>query len=840
MRTSVRTNLGLVIVLLLACCPLTAQLPAHRIPQPIDESLPVTLAGNVHPLARPEFDQGAVVPETPLNRMLLALAPSAAQQAQLDALVAAQHDPASPLYHRWLTPAEYAARFGASPRNLALVTAWLTQHGFTIEEVPAGGSLIVFSGTAGQVFDAFHTEIHRYRINGDNHIANSQDPQIPFALAGVISGIVSLNDFHSVSEIAARRPLAATASHPLYTAGSTHYLFPADFATIYDLNPLYTAGTTGAGTLIAVIGRSNINLSDVAAFRSASALAVNPPTVILSGSDPGLVPSDQVESTLDVEWAGAVAPAAAVKLVAAASTATTDGIDLAAEYAVNHGLAPVLSLSYGNCEHAMGAAELAFYNSLWQQAASQGISVFVASGDSGAAGCSAASAASGSGVAVNGMCSSPYSTCVGGTEFDEGSNPAQYWSASNGAGSGSARGYIPEEVWNESAANGGSGLWASGGGISAVYTQPGWQAEAGGAAVANGMRAVPDVALPAADHDGYIAYENGAYQVISGTSAAAPSFAALMALVIENQGGAGQGNANAGLYPLLNAAANPFHATPSGSNSVPGVAGYTAGGAAYNPATGLGSVDGSLLVSNWGAASGSGHASLDFALTASATSGTVVAGNSASFSLRVIESGSAASEVAVSASAPAGVAVTIQPSILLPGSPAVATVAVSAGAAAGPQNITFTASDASGNQSIVYTLTVLPAPTLALTSAPGTVALVQGGIADAAFTASTGGSFFGNISFSIAGLPSGVTVASPAFFSISASGAATVTTMLTFRATALTRIGSTEITVTVAGDGLVATRSLTLQISRPQACASLLHTSNSRCSPLPRNPARRR
>ena len=299
MRTSVRTNLGLVIVLLLACCPLTAQLPAHRIPQPIDESLPVTLAGNVHPLARPEFDQGAVVPETPLNRMLLALAPSAAQQAQLDALVAAQHDPASPLYHRWLTPAEYAARFGASPRNLALVTAWLTQHGFTIEEVPAGGSLIVFSGTAGQVFDAFHTEIHRYRINGDNHIANSQDPQIPFALAGVISGIVSLNDFHSVSEIAARRPLAATASHPLYTAGSTHYLFPADFATIYDLNPLYTAGTTGAGTLIAVIGRSNINLSDVAAFRSASALAVNPPTVILSGSDPGLVPSDQVESTLE-------------------------------------------------------------------------------------------------------------------------------------------------------------------------------------------------------------------------------------------------------------------------------------------------------------------------------------------------------------------------------------------------------------------------------------------------------------------------------------------------------------------------------------------------------------
>ncbi|SPE20296.1 Peptidase S53 propeptide (fragment) [Candidatus Sulfotelmatomonas gaucii] len=557
----------------------------------------VTLTGNVHPLARAAFDQGAIDPETRVERLLLLLQSSPAQQAALDEVVDAQQDPNSPLYRHWLTPSEFGARFGADDEQLAQVTSWLTAQGFNVDEIAAGRRLVIFSGEAGQVFRAFNTELHRYRVDGGEHVANAEDPQIPAALAAVVEGVVSLHDFRRQSEIATRRPLDAD---PEYTAGSTHYLFPADFATIYDLNPLYGSGTDGAGVSIAIAGRSNISVSDVAKFRATAGLAPNSATVTLAGSDPGLVADDQEEATLDVEWSGAVAPAAAVQLVVASSTATTDGVDLAAAYIVNHAMAQVVSVSYGSCEQEMGASELAFYDGLWEQAASEGMSVFVASGDAGAAGCAAPTDTTGAGTAVNGLCSSPYSTCVGGTEFNEGKNAAQYWAAGNTVGYGSALRYISEQVWNESASNGGTGLWASGGGASVVYAQPAWQAAVSGASEANGMRAVPDVALAAADHDGYFMVEDGSYWIASGTSASAPAFAGLMALVNEKHGAA-QGNANPELYSLANAPGKPFHLTPSGNNSVPGVAGFRAIGLDYNLATGLGSVDGALLAQEWGA-----------------------------------------------------------------------------------------------------------------------------------------------------------------------------------------------------------------------------------------------
>jgi subtilase family serine protease len=573
----------------------------NRFVAALDESQLVTLAGNTHPLARAEFDLGPVDAETRLDRMILELQPSAAQQAQLDILVEAQQDPTSPLYHQWLTPAEFGARFGASVTQLQQVTTWLTIHGFAIDEIAANHRQIVFSGTAAQVAATFHTAIHRYSIDGVGHIANAQNPQIPASLAGAVSGIVSLHNFRHTAAISSRRQLGSR-PRPAYSAGATHYLFPADFATIYDLNALYTEGTNGAGASIAIAGRSNIKVSDVATFRVTSHLASNAPTVFVPATDPGLVGGDQDEATLDVEWSGAVAPAAQVMLVVEASTATSDGVDLAAQYIVNHASAPVVSVSYGSCEQAMGAAEQAFYGSLWQQAASQGMSVFVAAGDAGAAGCDTGADAVGAGTGINGLCSSPYSTCVGGTEFDEGPDYAQYWAAGNSLGNASALSYIPEEVWNESGSNGGSGLWASGGGLSAVYAQPAWQKGVSAIVAAQdtaGMRTVPDVAMAAADHDGYVMYENGTYWVIAGTSAASPSFAGVMALVVEEQGGAGQGSANPELYALAGTARSPFHATPLGDNTVPGVTGFTATGRIYNLATGLGSVDGAALVAAW-------------------------------------------------------------------------------------------------------------------------------------------------------------------------------------------------------------------------------------------------
>ena len=785
-----------------------AQTPADRITGRIDETQVTTLTGNVHPMARGEFDEGVINGETPLEQMILQLQPSAAQQAALEALMEAQHDPNSTLYHQWLTPAQYGARFGASEQDLAAITGWLAGHGFTVDEIPVNHRQIIFSGTEAQVEDTFHSEIHHYLVGGVSHIANTQDPQIPSALAGVVGGIVSLHDFRHVSDIGSREAVI----RPRYTSGSAHYLFPADWATTYDLNPLYKAGTNGAGISIAIVGRSNINLTDVSMFRSVSGLPANNPTVILVNTNPGLVAGDQDESTLDVEWAGGVAPAAAVKFVVSASTATSDGIDLAAQYIVNHATAQVMSTSYGSCEADMGSTELAFYNSLWQQAASEGISSFVSSGDSGAAGCYSGAATSASGTGVNGLCSSPYSTCVGGTEFNEGSNSAAYWSSTNEAGNGSALSYIPEEVWNESGSKGGSGLWASGGGASLYYTQPAWQKAVSGTGVANGMRAVPDVAVSASAHDGYMIVENGSYYVISGTSAASPSFAGVMALVAETHGRVGQGNANPLLYALLNANRNPFHATPSGNNSVPGVTGFTASGASYNLVTGLGSVDGTVLAAEWGSGSSTTKPAIDFALASSASNGTIAAGKTITFTLSVAESGTARNKVSLTATAPSGVTGSINPASILPGTTATVTVTAGSATTSGATHIVITAADSTGMQTLAYALTVTPLPTLTLNTASTSIAVVRGSSVKVGFTAVTGGPFNGNISYSLSGLPAGVTAQWSANPQTPAASVSTSNQTLTLTASSAGAATSGTVVVSAAGDGLTTNRALSLQV----------------------------
>jgi len=801
-----------------------AQKTENRIVGPIDEGQVVTLTGNVHPQARGEFDLGMAEPETVLERMVLELEPSAAQQAELDALVEAQHDPQSPLYQQWLTPAEYGARFGASAGDVARITTWLRGHGFRVDEVAASNRLIQFSGTAADVTDAFHTEIHRYKVDGVEHIANVQDPQIPVAFSGVVGGVLSLHDFRRNSQISERKPLivaaekvaagvrTASAAAPEYTSGSTHYLYPSDWATIYDLNSLYSAGKTGTGASIAIVGRSNINLSDVTTFRAASGLPANAPTITYVSANPGLLQGDQDESTLDVEWSGATAPGAAVKFVVGASTATTDGVDLSAQYIVNHATATVVSTSYGSCEQDMGSTELAFYNRLWQQAASEGISAFVSSGDSGAAGCNGGSSSTGSGKGVNGLCSSPYSTCVGGTGFNEGSGAAKYWATTNSSTYESALSYIPEEVWNESALDGGSGLWASTGGASVVYPEPSWQKNVAGTSAANGMRAVPDVAMTAASHDGYIIVEDGSYWVIAGTSAASPSFAGVMALAVQAAGGKGQGCANPGLYALLNASKIPFHATPSGNNSVPGVTGFTASGGEYNLATGLGSVDGALLVSEWGG--GATSSGINFAMTQSATSGSALAGKTVTFTVGVTESGTAKNAVTLTAKTPAGVTASISPASISPGTTATVTLTVATTAAAGVQSVTITGSDSSGTQTVTYALAVTQPPTLTVTAGVSTTSIAQGSKGGVSFSATTGGSFSGNIGWSVTGLPSGVTAAWSANPQTPPASASTNAETLTLTAAAMATAASATITVTAAGDGLMASSKFTLTVTK--------------------------
>ena len=608
---------------------LAAVRPADRITGTVDERLRVVRRGNVHPLARREFDRGPAAGDTRMDRMVLLLQSSAAQQEALEALLEAQQDSTSPQFHQWLSPEDFGRMFGASDPDVDRVVNWLESHGFQVEPVSSSRRQIVFSGTAAQVQSAFHAEVHVYNVRGTLHYANATDPEIPQALAEVVGGVVSLHDFQSKPMHGEFRPADAPA--PEYTSGASHYLAPADFATIYDSAGLYSQSIDGTGQSIAVVARSDYKASDVQVFRSQFGLPAANPTVIVNGRDPGVVSTDeQGEATLDVEWAGAVARKASIQFVVSASTNTSDGVELSAQYIVNHNVAPVVTLSFGLCEAALGSAGNQFWNSLWQQAASQGMTVFVASGDNGAAGCDSPSGASATGgKAVNGLCSSPYSTCVGGTQFKDTSNPNAYWSAnSNATTFGSALSYIPEAVWNESGtAAGGSELWAGGGGASQVYAKPSWQTGTG--VPADGHRDVPDVALTSAVHDGYLVAMNGAFYVFGGTSAATPSFAGLMALV-NQKAQARQGSANPTFYALATnqskGGAGVFHDVTSGSNSVPGQAGFTAG-TGYDAASGLGSVDATLLVNHWTDASIPAPVNCTYSLGAAGISATAAGGS---------------------------------------------------------------------------------------------------------------------------------------------------------------------------------------------------------------------
>jgi uncharacterized membrane protein len=806
--------------------------PSDRISGEIDDHRTVKLPGNRYPIARAEFDQGAAESSHPMDRMILTLQPGPEEQRALESFTQAQHDPQSPLFHKWLTPKEFTERFGVSKGDLRRVTAWLTSHGFHIDETPEGGLSVIFSGTAAQVASAFHTEIRKYQAKNEVHYANAVDPEIPEALAGVVGGVVTLHDFRrepmrTEAKPAILKPAGAPRA-PEYTGGSYHYLSPSDFATIYNTSPLYSGGIDGTGQTIAIVGRTNIDVSDVRNFRSRFGLPSNDPVVVLNGTDPGILCcGEETEALLDVEWSGAVAPKATVKFVVSASTNSTDGVDLSAQYIVSHNVAPVLSVSFGLCEAWLGSSEINFYNSLWQQAAAQGQTAFVSSGDSGAAGCDWGSSSTASyGRGVNGLCSSPYCVAVGGTQFNEGGNAAQYWSSTTNSSTGaSAQSYIPEVAWNESGANGGSGLWATGGGVSLVFTKPTWQTGAG--VPADGMRDVPDVALTAAGHDGYLLVESGSLWSVGGTSASSPSFAGLMALVNQNDaatGGTGrQGNANTNFYPLAanqaGGGASFFHTVTGGSNTVPGVTGFAAG-PGYNQATGLGSVDANILVTHWTDANGP-----NFTVSTDDSTLQVVAGTSATENVTVNVSGGFADEVDLSVNGlPSGVSASFESdSFPSPGSgSSVLTLAAASDAAQGTFPIQIVGT--SGSQTKVATLNLaVTGPTFSLTPGQSSTSIQAGGSGSVSLATVAGTGFNSDVSFTVTGAPAGVTAGFSAS-TISAPG--TGTTQLQLAVANSVALGSYPLVITASGGGATKSITVTLQVTAPPSCTLISYAAD--------------
>jgi trimeric autotransporter adhesin len=601
--------------------------PSSRITGPIDGRVRVTLKGNVHPLAQPRFDLGAVADSFPASRMLLLLRRSAEREAALQQFLQQAHRTGGPSYHAWLTPRQFGALYGPRDSDISALSGWLEQQGFSVARVTMGKTGIEFSGTAGQVRQTFHTEIHAYLVNGETHYANNLDPQIPAALAAVVAGITPLNDFQPESYVKVLgKATYDRETHRLvpqwtFPDGNDALDFaPGDFALQYDLGPVYSAGVTGTGVTIGLIGASNVDPTAVATYRSFFGLPASPLNVVIDGLDPG-ENGAATESYLDVEQAGAVAPGATINLYTSAGTTLQSGLNLAAQRAVDDDVATILSTSYGVCEAYLGSAGNQFWNSLWEQAAAQGQTSFVSAGDGGPAGCDNFNNAEAAqyGVAMNGFSSTPWNVSVGGTDF--------YYSSYNGTASAqqtqletywdtvptiypttSLLQSVPEQPWNQSfglnLANGGvyngnsPNIVAGSGGPSncatgtdapdgtyssctAGYAKPSWQSGAG--VPSDGVRDLPDVSLFAAagENDSfYPICEPGecvvsdgdlTIGIVGGTSASSPAMAGIMALIAQKYGR--QGQANYVLYPLAAQHASAFHDITTGSNVVPCQAG---------------------------------------------------------------------------------------------------------------------------------------------------------------------------------------------------------------------------------------------------------------------------
>jgi len=596
----------------------------NRILQAVDDRQMTPVSGSSHPYAREEFDRGMADAGMKIQGATMVFRPSAEQQKALETLLKQQQDPSSANYHQWLTPEEFADRFGMTQGDIAKVSAWLAASGLKVESVARSRNLIRFTGTAAQIAVVFRTEFHRYFVNGETHFANATELSVPTAMASAVLGFRNLDDF---------RPRArGVVSHFTSDQSGNHFVAPDDFATIYDLQTLYSSGKDGTGQWLAVVGQTAIQITDVEAFRTASGLAANDPVPILvPGTGASAISSnDEGEADLDVEWSGAVARNATILFVYTGNDPNFGVFD-ALQYTVDNNLAPVVSISYGNCESAFGSTNMSIIEGWAQQANSQGQTISAASGDSGAADCdfNVASASLGLAVDVPGVI--PEVTSVGGGEFT--GDPSTtvppvdttYWFGANNGKNGSAKSYIPETSWNDTAiceTQSPASFCATGGGVSTVYAKPAYQT---GKGVPNdGKRDVPDVSLNASpDHDGYLVCSAGSctngfrdavggLTIFGGTSAGAPTFSGFLALLNQARSANGLGNVNTLLYSLATSTPTAFHDITMGNNIVPCVAGstgcpssgsygYTAG-VGYDLVTGLGTIDGQKLVNAWPAA----------------------------------------------------------------------------------------------------------------------------------------------------------------------------------------------------------------------------------------------
>ena len=625
-------------------------------------------------MAQPKFDTGRVAAGTKLEGISILFSRTKAQEADLQKLIAAQIDPSSPQFHKWLTPEQFGTRYGMADSDIAKVQSWLEEQGFSVDSISPSKNMIRFSGNVGQVERAFATELHSYNVpmagKTEKHFAPSTPLSVPTALAGVVQGIRNLDDFrpkpHYISSKNKPRKLK-----PNFTGSDgSLYFAPGDIVEEYDVQNTYNAGYTGTGQTIVVVGQSEVTVSDIEAFQNAAGLPVKDPTLILMpGTGTAAISSgDESESDIDLEWSGAIAKGANIEFVYTGND-TNYGVFDALTYAVQNQIGTVISSSYGTCEANLGGADL---ETVFEQAASQGQTILSASGDDGSTDCftngTAPSQTVQESLAVDYPASSPYVLGVGGTEISQANSSYEtpgdgYWSATGSSDIiTSVLQYIPEQAWNEDqtclsySTQGGYPICAGGGGASSLFPKPTWQTAL---TPADGHRDVPDVALNAAVYNpgylfcssdtadwdtadgqtgscvsGYGFRDSGGFVTAAGgTSFAAPIFAGMIAIINQQQGyTTGQGLANPSLYTL---AANPttyasaFHDITTGDNKCDSGSAYCNGsigfsaGTGYDQVTGLGTVDLTNLATAWPASSGASLIATTTTVSASNTAPTI-------------------------------------------------------------------------------------------------------------------------------------------------------------------------------------------------------------------------
>ncbi|HKW16672.1 MAG TPA: protease pro-enzyme activation domain-containing protein [Terriglobales bacterium] len=637
-RFSVAAFLVLASILSLYILRLAAQQPSGRITRAIDDSARVTLAGSRPPRLQAASDLGPMDTATRLRGVSIAFSRSAAQEAALQKLIADQQNPASSLYHKWLTPDEFGARFGLSQSDLGKVQTWLQQRGFTISSISRSRNSIRFSGTVGQVESAFGTEIHNYRVGNENHFAPAREISIPAALSPVVLSVGNLSTFRPRPHVKKARPNFTS------SISGNHFLTPKDIATMYDVDnpdinssPSAAGGPNGAGQAIAIVGQSSIAISDIENFQNALGIPVKDPTLVLV-PDTGAVQElsgDEAESDLDLEYSSSIATGAAVYFVYVGNDGNFSVWD-SINYAIQTQIAPIISSSYGICEAALTPNDYSVLNGIMAQAAAQGQTIVAAAGDSGSTDCSGVSglsAAQQQALGVDFPASSQFVTGMGGSEFssaDVAAGNTQFWQAANGTDViGSAIQYIPEQVWNDDAS---TGVSSGGGGLSTLTAAQPWQnTNVPGITTAPSVRMVPDISLPASPvnvpflfcssdsgftgvtgscSSGFRDSSSQTLTLAGGTSFDAPMFAGLIALINQKENATGQGSVNSTLYSLAansTTYGNAFHDITSGGNQCSAGASLCTGsattkypaGTGYDEASGLGSIDFANLLSAW-------------------------------------------------------------------------------------------------------------------------------------------------------------------------------------------------------------------------------------------------